>query len=277
MKCPKCQFHSIIKKGKIKTRKRGKKIQRFQCKNCKTLFTKRNFLNEYREKRPDLNLKIKQLYVEGMTLRGIARYLKCDYKTALRKFKKLSEIAKRENQKAKLSNTEKLKAIQIGELSSYVQSKAQPAYISFAVSDKAHILSCKSGKSRDTALSEMLEDIASYVSDETIFYFDNSEKYLPFIDKHYPNADYVACLGRDASSYLKQIHFTGLLIKNRLSRMNGTAWSLTKKTKNLQLNLELFQFNFNQRKQQEKVIKLAQWIKEPFDSLQEHLEIKKAG
>ena len=86
MQCPQCPSRLIIKKGKIQTKKRGKKIQRFQCKNCKTLFTKRNFLNEYREKKPDLTEKVKQLYLEGMTFRGIARYLNCDYKTVIRKF-----------------------------------------------------------------------------------------------------------------------------------------------------------------------------------------------
>ena len=279
MKCPKCQSGSIIKKGKIKTRKKSKKIQRFQCKACQVLFTKRNFLNEYREKKPELDLKIEQLYVEGMTLRGIARYLKCDYKTVVRKFEKRSKMAKKENDKTNLLNTDKLKVIQIGELPTYIQSKAHPVYISLAVSDTGEILSCKSSENRDQALNDMLIAIKSYISDDTIFYFDISKKYLHFINSHYPNTDYVTCAGREINSYLQQIKFARLLIKNRLSRLNRRTWSFSRKNKNLQLHLELLKFSFNQKfNSQDKVIKIAEWIKQPFSEIEEPLlEIKKAG
>ena len=278
MNCPKCQSSLIIKKGKINTRKKGKKTQRFACKTCHYLFTQRSFLKQYREKKPRLNSKIEQLYLEGVSLRGISRYLKCDYKTVLRKFEKRSEIAKKENQKEKLSNIKKLKIIQLSELSTYVQSKRQPIYITLAVSNKAHILSCKSNANRDIALSQMMEDISSYVSNKSIFYFNGSKTCFPVLDKYYPNTDYLACVGKDKSLYLQQSKFICLLIKNRLARINKQAWSFTKKTTNLQLNLELFQFNFNQKmKRKEQRLKMAEWIKEPFDSIKEDIEIKQAG
>ena len=278
MKCPKCQSNRIIKKGKIKTRKNGKKVQRFQCKICQVLFTNRNFLNEYREKKPELASAIKQLYLEGMTFRGIARYLKCDYKTVVRKFEKHSQIAQRENNTENLLNRGKLKIIQMGELATYIQSKAHPIYISLAVSGNGKILSCKSCENKKKALNDSLTDIINYVSNETIFYF-KSEKYIPFIENHFPHTDYVTCSGRNSDSYLQHLNFTRLLIKNRLARMSQNSWSFNRKAGNLQLSLELLKFSFNQKfKQHAKIIKIAKWIKEPFETLNKQLsEIKKAG
>ena len=277
MKCPKCPSSLIIKKGWIKTRKRGKKTQRFQCKTCKTLFTKRNFLNEYREKKPELDSKIRQLYVEGMTLRGIARYLNCDYKTVIRKFEKLSQIAQQENYKTNSLNTIKLKNIQIGKMSSYVQSKSRPVYIALAVSNQGKILSLKTSENESEALNNMLRGIINYVSDETIFYC-KSKKYLCFINSHYPNTDYIICSGRNVGSYLQQFNSTCLRIKNKLARMSQKTWSFNRKVENLQLSLELLQAVFNQKfNKPSKVIKMAEWIKEPFDALNEQLsEVKKA-
>ena len=278
MQCPKCPSRLIIKKGRIKTRKKGKKTQRFQCKSCKTLFTKRNFFNKYREKKPELDLKVQKLYLEGMSFRGIARFLKCDYKTVVRKFEKLSKIAKWENYQANLSNTNKLKTIQIGEMPSYIQSKSRPIYIALALSNQGQILSSKVRENREENLNNTLKDIINYVSDESIFYF-NSKKYLPFVEKRFPNTDYVICKGRDSSSYLSQLNFTCRLIKSRLARMGNNKWSFNQKTENLQLSLELLQFSFNQKfKQSKKIIKIAEWIKEPFDLLSEQIsETKKAG
>ena len=278
MECPKCPSRLIVKKGWVKTRKRGNKIQRFQCKTCKSLFTQRNFLNEYREKRPELNQKVKQLYLEGMTLRGIARYLKCDYKTVVRKFEKLSKTAKQKNDQTNLSNTQKLKTIQIGLISSYVQSKSRPIYIALAVSSQGQILNLKTQENKEFALNNLLKDIINYVSDETIFYF-NTKTLLSFIEKQYPNTDYVICSGKDANSYLRQLSFTRLLIKNKLARMDQKTWSFNRKAENLQLSLELLQFNFNQKfKSPAKIIKIAEWVKEPFKELKEQLsETKKAS
>ena len=279
MKCPKCQSFSIIKKGKVKTRKKGKKIQRFQCKDCKALFTKRNFLKEYREKKPDLDSRAQQLYVEGMTFRGIARYLKCDYKTVIRKFEKYSQIAKQENKKINSIHANTLKTIQLAEMSSYIQSKQNPISILLAVSGQGKILSFKSNENRSSALNDLLKEIIAYISDQTIFYFDSVEKYLPFIENYYPNTDYVVCSKKRADSFLQHANSTCFLIKNRLSRMSQKSWSFNRSIKNLQLSLELFQFSFNQKFQSPtKVIKMAEWIKEPFDILSEQSsEIKKTG
>lgn len=116
MECPRCKSIKIIKFGRIKTRKKGKRVQRFKCMDCKRTFTKRNFLPEYREKKPYLNEKFKDLYLEGVTLRGTARYLECDYRTAVRKFVKYSKIAKQKNNVIQLNKKSKLRVIQIDEM-----------------------------------------------------------------------------------------------------------------------------------------------------------------
>ena len=94
--CPHCQSESIKKFGKVKTRKQSKKIQRFKCNDCKKTFTRRNFLAEYREKKPELNKFIIKGYTEG---RALGRINNCDYRTSVRKFIKYSKIAMSQNRK----------------------------------------------------------------------------------------------------------------------------------------------------------------------------------
>ena len=73
------------------------------------------------------------------------------------------------------------------------------------------------------------------------------KKYIPLIDRYYPNADYVNMSGREADPYLSHLNFTCALVKNRLNRMNRKSWSFNRSNERLQLNLELLKFNNNKK------------------------------
>ena len=247
MKCPKCKSEDIIKRGNVKTRKRGKKIQRFQCKDCKVLFTKRNFLPEYREKKPHLNKILLKGYTEGMPLRALGRVNNCDYRTAVRKFVKYGQIALQKNRKQLLKNKTKCSIIQIDEMHTWINRREQKLYIALAVSGWGQILSFRSGENRDKILRQMLNDIKTFVSDRTIFFCDDDTKYIPLLSEVYPDNDYLNMKGREADPYLSHLNFTCALVRNRLSRMNRKSWSYNRSNERLQLNLELLKSSFNQK------------------------------
>jgi len=194
-----------------------------------------------------INKKLKHLYVESMTLRGMARYLKCDYKTVVRKFEKYSTISKEENDNIKLMNKRKSKIIQIDEMYTFINSKDQKMYFAMAVSGFGKVIGFVVGENRWEILDKLFEDIETYVSDETISYFDDYKRYQLLVDKYYPNADYVNMKGRESDPYLKHLNFVCALIRNRLSRMARKSWCFSRSEEKLQLHLELLQSSFNER------------------------------
>lgn len=246
-KCPHCESDNIKKFGKVKTRKQSKKIQRFKCNSCKKTFTRRNFLPEYREKKPHLNKFILKGYTEGMPLRALGRVNNCHYKTSLRKFIKYGEIALEKNRKELLKNKTKCSIIQIDEMHTWIEKREQKLYIALAVSGWGQILSFRSGADRHKIMTEMLLDIKTFVSDKTIFFCDDEKMYINILEKIYPECDYLNMKGREADPYLSHLNFTCALVRNRLSRMNRKSWSFNRKNERLQLNLELLKSSFNQK------------------------------
>ncbi|MCZ0933071.1 MAG: hypothetical protein OXJ52_07965 [Oligoflexia bacterium] len=210
-------------------------------------FTRRNFLPEYREKKPEINKKILESYLEGMTLRGTARLAKCGYTTAIKKFIKYSQITKSHNRKKLLKNKTKCRIIQIDEMHTWIERRECKLYIALAVNGYGQILSLRSGVNRDRILRQMLEDIKTFVSDRTIFYCDDDKKYIPLIEEFYPQTDYVNMKGIETDPYLSHLNFTCALVRNRLSRMNRKSWSFNRSNDRLQLNLELLKSSFNQK------------------------------
>lgn len=85
------------------------------------------------------------------------------------------------------------------------------------------------------------------IDENTIFYFDSDAKYLPLVEKHYPESDYANFQGREADPFLSHLNFTCALVRNRLSRMNRKSWSFNRNIERLQLNLELLKSSFNKK------------------------------
>ena len=246
MNCLNCGYVKTIKKGKIKTKKSAKKVQRYQCLACRKMFTKRSSSDTYRQKRPDLNNKILSLYIEGMPLRAIARHLNCSYNTVVKKFKELGYQAQEKNLKPRY---EKCKYIQFDEMHTFLGSKNNKLFIGLAVSGYGEILAFKVGQDRRNNLETLFIDIASRVNEDTIFYCDKDRSYPYLINKHFPKSDYVDIRssgpGREDYDFLKHLDFVCALVRNRLGRMTRKSWCFTRKTERLQLNLDMLRQNFN--------------------------------
>jgi len=100
---------------------------------------------------------------------------------------------------------------------------------------------------RYTILNKVLSDVKNFVSERTTFFCDDDKMYVPIIEKHYPNNDYLKLKGREADYYLQHLNFTCALVRNRLSRMNRKSWSFNRSNERLQLNLDLLKYDFNKK------------------------------
>ena len=245
MKCIKCQSERVVKKGWVKTRHRAKKVQRHHCKDCGVMFTSRNNLPTYRERRPDLNEKIKHMYVEGMPLRAIARVLGCSYNTVVRKFVKYAKVESESNDEAETLNPTKCKIIQIDEMVTFLNKRGNWVYIALAVAGHGKILSFQCGQDKKTTLHALMRDIETYVNDKTIFYSDKDMSYQKLLEQFYPQADYVILPRGEANEYLKHLNFVCALVRNRLGRMSRKSWCFTRDIGRLQLNLEMLMRRHN--------------------------------
>ena len=249
MRCLKCGSKSIIKKGKVKTRQKVKKVQRFKCKACGNQFTNRTENEIYRQKRPELNKSIQSLYVEGMPLRAIARHLGCSYNTVVRKFKKLSSLSQIEN----LRRREGVHSvIQLDELHTFIGKKSNRVYVAIAVGDNGQILGFKVSQpeNRRRKFSEFLVEIKDNVTIDTIFFFDQDKMYPPEFNRVFPDNDYAdinTARNVPKTGLLNQVDFVCALIRNRLGRANRKSWCFTRKLQRLEKNLSMLMATWNQR------------------------------
>jgi|GEM_PF-4824482 len=91
--CPnlECKEHDnpsddfYIKKGYFKTKHNHQPVPRYQCKTCGTKFSSHTFRDTLNQKKPYLNEEIFKLYSSGMTLRRLAKVLKCHQQTVANK------------------------------------------------------------------------------------------------------------------------------------------------------------------------------------------------
>jgi transposase-like protein len=113
--CPKCKSAHFIKYGKLYGR------QRYRCKVCKYSFTVSKL---GKVKPPEIQRMALQLYLEGMSFRGIERVLKVSHVTVLkwvRRWGKGISLLRRETE------PKEVRQVEIDELCSYVGEKKGPS------------------------------------------------------------------------------------------------------------------------------------------------------
>ena len=156
--CQYCKSGQLRKRGNYKA-KTGT-VQRYQCKDCdKTQTTRTNSLN-YRLRKQRLAKKIKTLYCERMSLRGISRTLGIDRKT-------VNAYFIRESHKSRVANLKGLESrgivstfIQFDDIETFEHSKQKPLGIYLSVRAKTgEIISAKVHTTHIRALAVSKEKI----------------------------------------------------------------------------------------------------------------------
>ena len=97
IKCPHCQSEKNKKFGKLKT-KRGP-TQKYKCKDCDKIFTKRTGTINYRKRKQHLREQITKRYCEKQSLRAIARTLNASYPTVVKYFRENNDFSRQANKK----------------------------------------------------------------------------------------------------------------------------------------------------------------------------------
>jgi len=111
----------------------GKLVHRFQCKACGVNFSESTFMDTYRQHKPEVNEQVFNWYTDSASQRQIARNLEIARVTVVRKFRFLSEKARRIHAcyiaTGKLSTNQ----VQFDEQETYIRTKKLPVSIAIAV------------------------------------------------------------------------------------------------------------------------------------------------
>ena len=114
--CRFCESKSVIKAGILC----GK--QRYKCKNCK-----RHFITDRRQRGIDPATKVKAflLIKEGMSFRGVARFLGVSLSAVLKWFKEKASMIKVIADKMLRDNQREIEVLEIDELWHFTQKKEE--------------------------------------------------------------------------------------------------------------------------------------------------------
>jgi transposase len=109
--CPKCRSEKNVKDGFMN------KKQRYFCKGCKYRFT----LNNNRDKFKKMKKQAITLYLEGMGMRSIGRFLGVSHVSVYYWIRKFGNQLEKTKTDTKTEN--KLKIVEMDEMHTYVKSK----------------------------------------------------------------------------------------------------------------------------------------------------------
>jgi len=123
----------FIRKGTFKIKWSKKKVQRFQCKNCKTKFSESSFKDTFGQHRPDLNSMIYRLYTSCTTMRRLAINLRCNRKTIVRKMHFLALKARKVHAWHVFTGRLATKIVLFDEMETHERTRLLPLSIPLAV------------------------------------------------------------------------------------------------------------------------------------------------
>ena len=255
-KCPHCQSENLRKRGLHKT-KRGS-TQKYQCKDCSKIFTKRTGTINYRKRKQHLRDQITNRYCEKQSLRGLARTMNASYPTIVKYFRENAELAREANKK-RLGKGLVTSYVQFDQLETYEHSKKKPVGIQISIRPKTNeIISAKVGYIPVRALSISKEysknwNVKARKSKHTLAMILETKKALNKngatitcdkersqvnLLKDFCHEDFITLAPSSAEN--KKIDRIFRRIRNDVSRLNRRTICTTKDITQLQNHLDLY-------------------------------------
>ena len=280
--CPNtnCKCHTnpegiwYVKNGYYKTRYNHQPVPRYKCKSCKTTFSSHTFRDTFKQKKPFLNQNIFEMYSSNTSQNRLARLLKCNRKTVVKKIRFLAC-------KARLIHEEKLKdfdvvAVQFDEMETFEHTRKKPVSISIAVEVERFFQDGKmlfrAGKIIDAIAGSMpakgwlarasrekygereddrygcgidvLESVKTASGDRLKLMSDGKRSYPNMFQEVLPHAE-ISVINRkqnQGSGYdpMFSLNHMCALLRHDLSRLARKSWVTTKNIDGLQYHLDLY-------------------------------------
>jgi transposase-like protein len=281
LKCPngECRYAEgskkfFVKRGYFMTRWNNQPVPRYRCKGCGRFFSSHTFRRTWRQKKPFLNDAVFRWYCSGATQRRMAKVLRINRKTVVRKFRFLTEWARTEHEQWIREGRLKTEKAQFDEMESFVHSRLKPVSIALAVNEttgkildvsvatmpchgkRAAVSRAKYGFRHDhrpRARRQVLQTIARCAPPNLQLTSDPHPTYARLVKQLLPEARYRQVKSRSTKARshfianrrnqhdpLFTLNFTAAKIRHDLSRMARRVWVTTKRARYLQAHLDLY-------------------------------------
>ncbi len=283
--CPRpgCPSHSesspktrlVIRNGFFYRRSDRRRVRRYACRSCGNYFCCATISVHRYQKKKHLNRKIFELYSSGVSQRRLARLLKVNPKTIVRKIR-IEARVERQNHRAFLDEHYKetpLSQIQFNDLETSEHTKCKPLSVSLAIDPRtrkilgfqvasmpakgliARISRKKYGLRKDNrpeAWDQLMRNLVPYVEQKSIFTSDENPHYSRPLKKHFPQAQHIqvkggrgAITGQGELKKLKwdplfSLNHTCAMLRANLNRLFRRTWCTTKNQQGLIDHLSLY-------------------------------------
>lgn len=279
---PDSVLRSFQRQGRYFRKDDGRWIPRYRCRCCQRTFSTSRWTPPFGQKKRTINSQVLELLCSGVSQRRVARLLRINPKTAVRKFLFLSSLAQAERRRLLLfwaESPEKLEAIQFDEMESFERSKCLPLSIPLAVDPKsrkilgfrvasmpakgplAEISRKKYGPRADERAAraeELLREIQPLIAAQAKITTDQNPRYPDWLKASFPKARHRTVKGKRGcvvgQGELKKVVFdplfalnhTAAMIRANVNRLFRRTWCTTKRPDRLAAHLELYVQYHNQ-------------------------------
>ena len=270
---PESGYRSLVKKaGHFRRSSDSRKIQRFRCKKCQKNFSGATFHCCFRQKKRQLNDRLRKLLCSGVSQRRAAKLLNLSRQTIERKFLFLGSLAVKELETINL-NFPKSEIVEFDDLETFEHSKCKPLSVTLAVeSPSRRILGFEvsrmpaKGKlskislkkygrrydKRSEARQRLFLKLKALVHETAVFKSDQNPHYPLQLKVIFPRSTHETCKGQRGSivgqGELKKIRFdpifclnhTCAMLRANMNRLFRRTWCTTKLPERLNLHLAMY-------------------------------------
>lgn len=265
--------HRIIKRGHFLRLYDKALIQRYRCLTCKANFSEvSNHPCKY-QKKPFLNHPIFEQLVSGTSQRRLAKLLRINKKTVVRKFVFLGKHADQALKSSIHLQNKKFEHIQFDDMESFEHSKCKPISITLVVEEKTRFILGfraasmpakgllvqkalkKYGKRKDERAQkrkELFRELKPFINKNAVIKSDENPHYPQDVRRFFPKSQHLVYKGRRGcvvgQGELKtggfdpifSLNHTAAMLRANINRLFRRTWNTTKKITALEWHIALY-------------------------------------
>jgi len=273
-------FHPVIRKGSYYRASDERRITRYFCKKCCLFFSSATFDPRYKQKRRDVNRAIFEYLCSGVSQRRLARNLRINPKTVVRKFRYLAHHSRLKHETwLKEQAASSIESIQFDDLETSEHTKCKPLSVALAVNKKTReILSFQVSKmpakghlakvaikkygyrrdERSKGWNQLFKELSPILSVNGLIESDENPHYQKYLRRHLPKIRYETFKGARGAiggqgelkklrhDPLFSLNHTCAMLRANLNRLFRRTWCTTKNVQGLVDHLSIYVMFHNQ-------------------------------
>ena len=256
-------------------------IRRFFCRRCRRYFSNASFRADQYQKKRRVNFTLNRLYCSGVSQRRLAKVLRLNRKTVVRKIRFLSSQQKAQHEAFLDScyGTKPLAQIQFDDLETSEHTKCKPLSVTLAIDPltrkvlkfqvssmpaKGHLSQISRRKygprldQRPKKWNQLMKELVPYVKPDCVWSSDDNPFYPRHLKRHHPKAKHVRFKGARGAitgqGELKKLRYDPLfslnhtcaMLRANMNRLFRRTWCISKNQKGLIDHLWLYITYHNQ-------------------------------